>query len=681
MQDGYHIYSFILCLIVFTILTAVFVVIIVHLLKLNLKLIRHGVEDEKITTEYYKSQKKGKLVKTLSFIDIVFSVVICILVLSIFVFSLFVSIKDDKVTGEIPTIQIVKSGSMSAKHERNEYLFKNNLNDQFNTFDIILTHKLPDEFDLKLYDIVVYEVDNTLIIHRIVGIEEPNSKHPNERHFLLQGDNNDRSDRFPVRYNQMKGIYRGQRVPFVGSFVNFMQSPAGYLCVLLVAFAIVAMPLIDNKLKKEKMLRLCLIGIISEEDVSDDVAITVDQPSTKNKNKPLTFREKLDGLDHTNKERYKKIIKYLSLINGLETIESKQHLTFKRGNLPIARITIVGKTLNVLFALPPDDFKTTKYIYSDLSASKTHGAYPMLIKMISERRVHWCGDLVNLLIEKHKLNEQEVKADKPIQEIVQKEETIEQTKKLNIVGNNLTFRERLEKSDLTVKARYKDILEHTYKIKGIRTVESKKYQSFKKGNTPVIRLAIKGKTLNAYLSLKPENFKDSKYIYTDVSAVTLYKNYPMRVKVSSERQARWVKELIDILAKDNDLFMYAISQLKQINGNERTFKQKLIKSNALLKLRYRTITEHLKGKDGVKNKLFNKHEVFKFKNKPVAKIKIVGKTLNIYLSLQPKEFKNTKYKFTDVSNVKAHSKYPMRFKITSERKVKHVKELIDLITK
>ena len=67
---------------------------------------------------------------------------------------------------------------------------------------------------------------------------------------------------------------------------------------------------------------------------------------------------------------------------------------------------------------------------------------------------------------------------------------------------------------------------------------------------PIIKFVIKGKTLNAYLGLNPEDYQDTKYIFTNVSNVKKYANYPMRVKVSSNRQVKWVKELIqEILQK------------------------------------------------------------------------------------------------------------------------------------
>ncbi|MBR2159841.1 MAG: signal peptidase I, partial [Clostridia bacterium] len=225
---------------------------------------RHGIEDENITTEYYKSlEKDNKFTKAMSIMDTVFSVVMCVVILGLFAFSSCVNIKKTSTTKNF-TLQVVQSGSMSQKYEKNDYLFENNLNDQIQTFDIIITHALPKEDELKVFDIVVYEVDGYLLIHRIIGIEEPNAEHPNERYFLLKGDNNEIADRFPVRYEQMRGIYKGQRIPFLGSFVSFMQSPAGYLCVLLVIFGTIAAPLIEKKLQKEKELRLILIGVIKK---------------------------------------------------------------------------------------------------------------------------------------------------------------------------------------------------------------------------------------------------------------------------------------------------------------------------------------------------------------------------------------------------------------------------------
>ena len=122
-----------------------------------------------------------------------------------------------------------------------------------------------------------------MIIHRIIGIEEPNEKHPDCRHFLLRGDASKFSDEFPVLYEQMKAIYRGERVPFVGSFITFMQSPAGYLCMFLIIFAMIATPIMEKKLWEAKLARLREIGFIppEQEDGNEN-----DESQSKSEDKP-----------------------------------------------------------------------------------------------------------------------------------------------------------------------------------------------------------------------------------------------------------------------------------------------------------------------------------------------------------------------------------------------------------
>ena len=231
-MTGYDVYVFILCLVVFTLLVGVSTFLIAKIYNLTIKTIKCGVEDEKIKKEYLKLHQKKHKGKGLDFIvSLFFCVVLCV----VFSFGLYVNCMEDSFSEDIPTMRVVKSSSMAKKHDKNTYLAVNNLNDQFNATDIIFTYKAPAEEDLKLYDIVVYESDGKYIVHRIISIEEPTStKHPGERWFLCQGDANEVSDRFPIKYEQIKGIYKGERIQFVGSFVLFMQSPAGWLCILLV---------------------------------------------------------------------------------------------------------------------------------------------------------------------------------------------------------------------------------------------------------------------------------------------------------------------------------------------------------------------------------------------------------------------------------------------------------------
>lgn len=268
-MTDYEIYVFFLCLIVFIMLTALSVVCLAIITRLSLRLINHGVEDEKILEEHRKKKNKKSKGCFGNVVDYTVSGVVCLTFVVLLIGALVIRCTENSCCGMLPTYRVVKTGSMAEKNSKNEYLFENNLDDQIQTFDLIRTEKLPDEMELELYDIVVYETDGMLIVHRIVEIEEPNDQHPDCRHFRLQGDAVDAPDRFPVLYEQLKAIYRGERTPYIGSFILFMQSPAGWLCTLLIVVAMIASPILDKKLEDARKKRLSLI-------LGNSVSYTVD---------------------------------------------------------------------------------------------------------------------------------------------------------------------------------------------------------------------------------------------------------------------------------------------------------------------------------------------------------------------------------------------------------------------
>lgn len=269
MKD-YELYVFILCLIVGIILTLLSVICIFIITRLSLKLINCGALDRQIHKEYRKKQRKklnGKFIKRFDFIA---SGILCLGFVLVFGFSLLVGRAENSNLDILPMYRVVHTGSMAEKNSKNTYLSENGLDDQIQIFDLIRTEQLPDEMELELYDIVVYETDDMLIIHRIVEIEEPNSAHPDCRYFRLQGDAVDSPDRFPVHYEQMRAIYRGNRIPYVGSFILFMQSPAGWLCAFLIIISMIVAPLLDMLLSNARKKRFNIMDGI----YSDDLGVT-----------------------------------------------------------------------------------------------------------------------------------------------------------------------------------------------------------------------------------------------------------------------------------------------------------------------------------------------------------------------------------------------------------------------
>jgi hypothetical protein len=259
---GFELYVLFLCIFVFIALTGLFAFLIFYIGKQRAIVISNGLDDagiaKKITKKLNKrSTKAGKI---FAITEKVASIIICAFLCFVMIIVGISSCRGDQKVDSLPAIKVIASTSMSERYEKNTYLFNNDLNDQLQLFDVVILHSLPPEDELELYDIVVYEhISGALLIHRIVGIEEPNASHPDERHFLLQGDAVHYPDSFPVRYSQMRSIYEGQRVPNIGSFVYFMQSPAGIICLILIITSMILMPIADNFLIKKEYARVLIL--------------------------------------------------------------------------------------------------------------------------------------------------------------------------------------------------------------------------------------------------------------------------------------------------------------------------------------------------------------------------------------------------------------------------------------
>ncbi len=347
---------------------------------MKLKLIVNGIEDEVIKTEYEKmrnsnDKKGGKL-------DCLITLIFCCVLIACFAFSIYANVSTKVQFENVPSFFVVKSASMAKKHENNKYLVENDLNNQFQTHDLILVYKAPDQFDLKLYDIVVYEVDDVLVIHRIVNIEEPNVNHPNERYFLCQGDAVHNPDRFPVKYEQIRGIYRDEKVPFIGSFVGFFQSPAGWLCILLLVASTIFTPLIEKIIKKASDARLAIILQKAETSsaVEGSLAISSARTSARTRN-VVPFSVRFTKLSKRDKDYYYKMVGKLSKIRAIKAIDWLGTETYKAGGVPIAKFAIKRRKLEVYFAIK-NNLSSTNYIVSDTEKYKI---YPKCVKVSSDR--------------------------------------------------------------------------------------------------------------------------------------------------------------------------------------------------------------------------------------------------------------------------------------------------------
>jgi len=201
---------------------------------------------------YEERQKKKKTKRTLS---IVLKVVeYC--VLGVLAFGIGIGIYSRVTKNYIPigdeTMIVVASGSMSQKNEANSYLVENNLDNQFNTYDVVQIRKYESQFDVKQYDVVAFlNSKGTTIIHRVISVEEVFG----DRYFITRGDSNNTSDNGSqydvyLSYKDIIGYYTGVRIKTVGVVVVFLQSNSGMVTVVAVLYSLIMQDYFKNKYDK-----------------------------------------------------------------------------------------------------------------------------------------------------------------------------------------------------------------------------------------------------------------------------------------------------------------------------------------------------------------------------------------------------------------------------------------------
>ena len=160
----------------------------------------------------------------------------------------------------------IVSGSMDANEETktytNPYLNENHLDNQFSTGSIIILHKLPEKNGLKMFDVVAYKnKDKVTVVHRIIGfgyydndtfVMTDNVNNATE--FIFRGDNNTINDTSYVHYSDMIGIYKNEKVSYLGYVVEFAQSFFGLFTFAALISMIEAYE-IFNKKRSEAVLK------------------------------------------------------------------------------------------------------------------------------------------------------------------------------------------------------------------------------------------------------------------------------------------------------------------------------------------------------------------------------------------------------------------------------------------
>ena len=257
------------CLISFS---AVFTILFKHYYSSNIEKINSGDNDLDLLVEARNIEraKTSKKNKTLKIIGKVVSYLVFAIVIVIFGFTLYSRFSGNVMPFGNTSLVVIASGSMSEKNEENTYL--SSLNNQFNTYDIIEITKYDSQNDISLYDIVAFKNDEGVtIVHRIIDIEEVNG----EEVYITRGDANSVSDNGSqyddyLHYENIIGYYNGTRIQSLGIFVVFLQSNAGIITIVAIAYCLIMFDYYSNKYDEAVKNRTDLLVNSLQYDLSNE---------------------------------------------------------------------------------------------------------------------------------------------------------------------------------------------------------------------------------------------------------------------------------------------------------------------------------------------------------------------------------------------------------------------------
>ncbi len=292
--------------------------------------------------------------------------------------------------------------------------------------------------------------------------------------------------------------------------------------------------------------------------------------------------------------------------------------SFYKGRTTYAKFAIRGKTLSLYLMLEPSEFTDTKYIFEDASAVAKYAKTPMRLKLKSDRSVRWAKELIALLAEKYGF-------------------------------------EGIERQQENFAPEYEETMPLV--------------------NRKLIKLYYAGEQIVTQPQPQ-ETVEVAEQV--EIAAEEVVQPVIEQPQPVAEHKIDEEIELVEeaVLMDDGeDRGVVVLGDNTFEVRYNRSFTAKLIQSDDILKARYSELKNELM-RYTLKPRMSWPNESLYKGRTTYAKFAIRGKTLSLYLSLDPSEYVDTKYKFEDSAEVAKYAKTPMRLKLRSDRSVRWAKELI-----
>ena len=198
----------------------IFTILYSHYTKSFISEIDSGKCDLELLEKTISSEqpKKEKIKKITGLIKPVIFYISMALVIPLLMFALINKIQGNVTMISSNGVMVVASGSMSEKNKANDYLITNNLNNQFDTYDIIVIQKIENQNELDVYDVIAFrDEEGKHVIHRIIAKEVIDG----EIRYVTRGDSNNSNDSYKPTFEDVIGKY-SNKLLFPTNGVAFM---------------------------------------------------------------------------------------------------------------------------------------------------------------------------------------------------------------------------------------------------------------------------------------------------------------------------------------------------------------------------------------------------------------------------------------------------------------------------
>ncbi len=119
---------------------------------------------------------------------------------------------------------------------------------EFETGDTILIKEIKDESDLKIGDVITYQVtENTLVTHRIINI----TKFGETLEYTTKGDANNTEDNEKILFSDIEGKYV-KKLRLISKLISFMQKTYGMIITFTIPILLIMCTINNEKIKEER---------------------------------------------------------------------------------------------------------------------------------------------------------------------------------------------------------------------------------------------------------------------------------------------------------------------------------------------------------------------------------------------------------------------------------------------